>query len=74
MAETNALTEKPGNVSGVEDSKGGRSSSKRPLSRYGRRNQTKSDPASYANGSSNETEASGSGINSSESSTCDSSK
>ncbi|KFZ18554.1 hypothetical protein V501_01151 [Pseudogymnoascus sp. VKM F-4519 (FW-2642)] len=48
-----------------DDSKGVRSSSKRPLSRYGRRNHTKSDPANYVNGSSNETEAPGSGINSS---------
>ncbi|OBT67108.1 hypothetical protein VE03_04531 [Pseudogymnoascus sp. 23342-1-I1] len=67
-AEANALSERPGNVSGVEDTKGGRSGAKRPLSRYGRRNLTKSDPANYVNSSSNETnetEASRSEINSS---------
>ena len=51
------MSERPGNVGGVEDSKGGR--------RYGRRNHTKSDPANYTNGSTDETQASGSGTNSS---------
>ncbi|KFY50627.1 hypothetical protein V495_00151 [Pseudogymnoascus sp. VKM F-4514 (FW-929)] len=60
------MSERPGNVGGVEDSKGGR--------RYGRRNHTKSDPANYTNGSTDEAQASGSGTNSSESSACDSSK
>lgn len=62
-AETNAQPERSGNVCGIDDSNG-RSSAKQPLSRYGRRIHTKSDPAAYANGSTNETEASGSGINS----------
>ncbi|KFX92077.1 hypothetical protein O988_07444 [Pseudogymnoascus sp. VKM F-3808] len=60
------MSERPGNVGGIDDSNGGR--------RYGRRNHTKSDPANYTDGSTDETQASGSGTNSSESSTCDSSK
>ncbi|KFY12165.1 hypothetical protein V492_04048 [Pseudogymnoascus sp. VKM F-4246] len=64
-AETNGLSERSGNVGGIDDSRGEKSNAKRPLSRYERRNHTKSDPASYTNGSSNGTETSGSGINSS---------
>ncbi|KFX94613.1 hypothetical protein V490_04292 [Pseudogymnoascus sp. VKM F-3557] len=60
------MSKRPGNVGAIDDSKGGR--------RYGRRNHTKSDPANYTNGSTDEAQASGSGTNSSESSTCDSSK
>lgn len=64
-ADNNALSERPGNVSGRDNSREGGLDVKQPLSQYGRRNHSKSDPASYANGSSNEIEASGSGINSS---------
>lgn len=64
IADNNALSERPGNVSGRDDSREG-SGVKQPLSQYGRRNHTKSHPSSYSNSSSNEIEASGSGTNSS---------